>query len=97
FSRDGVQTCALPISAGTKMVVSGASTWGSIGGGNMEITAVERARGMLAQRAEGPEVVEFGLTEHASTEHGRQCCGGQVRVLLEQIGRASCRESGWRA
>ena len=75
-----------PRAAGTKMVVSGASTWGSIGGGNMEITAVERARGMLAQRAEGPEVVEFGLTEHASTEHGRQCCGGQVRVLLEPIG-----------
>lgn len=75
-----------PRDAGTKMVVSGATTWGSIGGGNMEITAVERSRALLAEQAREPEVMEFGLTDHTTTEHGRQCCGGQVRVLLEPIG-----------
>lgn len=75
-----------PRDAGTKMVVSGTASWGSIGGGNMEISAVERARALLTERPDAPEVLEFGLTEHSSNEHGRQCCGGQVRVLLEPIG-----------
>lgn len=75
-----------PRDAGTKMVVSGSGSWGSIGGGNLEITAVERARALLASGARAPETLDLGLTEHATTEHGRQCCGGQVRVLLEPIG-----------
>lgn len=75
-----------PRESGTKMVVSGTASWGSIGGGNMEITAVERARALLRERADAPEMMDVGLTEHVSTEHGRQCCGGQVRLLLEPIG-----------
>lgn len=75
-----------PRDPGAKMVVSAAASWGSIGGGNMEISAVERARTMLADGAREPEMMEFGLTEHAPTEHGRQCCGGQVRVLVEPVG-----------
>lgn len=75
-----------PREPGTKMVVSAAGTWGSIGGGNMEISAVQRARAMLATGERAPELMEFGLTEHAATEHGRQCCGGQVRLLLEPTG-----------
>ena len=33
-----------PREAGAKMVVSAAATWGSIGGGNLEETAIARAR-----------------------------------------------------
>lgn len=75
-----------PREAGAKMVVAADSSWGSIGGGNMEISSVQRARTMLAGGESAPAVMEFGLTEHASSEHGRQCCGGQVRVLVEPIG-----------
>lgn len=75
-----------PRDPGAKMVVAAGQTWGSIGGGNMEISAVARARAMLAAGAHAPETLEFGLTEHAPTEHGRQCCGGQVRLLVEPIG-----------
>lgn len=74
-----------PRDAGAKMVVSAERTWGSIGGGNMEISAVERARALVAQTSSTPEVMEFGLTEHAPGEHGRQCCGGHVRVLIEPV------------
>lgn len=75
-----------PRDAGAKMVVAGGGTWGSIGGGNMEISAVARARTMLTAGERVPETLAFGLTEHASNEHGRQCCGGQVRLLIEPIG-----------
>ena len=33
-----------PRDAGAKMVVAAARTWGSVGGGNLEETAVSRAR-----------------------------------------------------
>ncbi|WP_255769118.1 xanthine dehydrogenase accessory protein XdhC [Pseudarthrobacter sulfonivorans] len=72
-----------PREAGAKMVVGADATWGSIGGGNLEATVVDRARDMMARGITAPENCEFALNEHASTEHGRQCCGGKVRVLLE--------------
>lgn len=75
-----------PRDAGTKMVVSATRTWGSVGGGNMEISAITRARTMLTAGTGAPELIEFGLTEHAPAEHGRQCCGGQVRLLIETVG-----------
>lgn len=74
-----------PRDPGTKMVVSETASWGSIGGGNLEITSVERARAMMVAGESAPQTLEFGLTEHASSEHGRQCCGGQVRVLVEPM------------
>jgi xanthine dehydrogenase accessory factor len=72
-----------PREAGAKMVVGAESIWGSIGGGNLEATVVDRARDMMARGLTSPETTEFALNEHAATEHGRQCCGGKVRVLLE--------------
>ena len=52
-----------PRRAGAKMVVSATGAWGSIGGGNVEALATERA----------------------PSEHGAQCCGGKVTVLLEPL------------
>ena len=72
-----------PREAGAKMVVGAVSTWGSIGGGNLEATVVDQARDMMAQGISVPRNAEFPLNEHATTQHGRQCCGGKVRVLLE--------------
>lgn len=74
-----------PRDPGAKMVVSATALWGSVGGGNLEATAVQRARSMLAEGTTAPEFAEFGLSEHVPTEHGRQCCGGQVQLLLEPV------------
>jgi xanthine dehydrogenase accessory factor len=74
-----------PRDAGTKMVVGTARIWGSVGGGNLEASAIVRARAMIAGDDREPEVHEFGLNEHAHNDHGRQCCGGVVRVLLEPL------------
>jgi xanthine dehydrogenase accessory factor len=75
-----------PREAGAKMVVSADATWDSIGGGNLEATAVARARRLLD--AEGialPELMSLSLNDKAPVEHGVQCCGGEVTVLLEPL------------
>jgi xanthine dehydrogenase accessory factor len=72
-----------PRDPGAKMVVGLAQTWGSVGGGNLEETAVRRARELIAAGARGAEMLESRLNPHARHEHGRQCCGGEVRLLLE--------------
>lgn len=74
-----------PRDAGAKMVVAADDTWGSIGGGNLEETAVSRARAMLDEQVAIPEQLTLGLTDKARTDHGRQCCGGEVTVLLEPL------------
>ena len=74
-----------PRDAGAKMVVSASGTWGSVGGGNLEETAVGRARAMLASYADAPVQLTVGLSDKARTEHGRQCCGGEVTLLLEPL------------
>ncbi|CAM4354212.1 xanthine dehydrogenase accessory protein XdhC [Deinococcus marmoris] len=74
-----------PREAGAKMVVSLDSSWDSVGGGNLEATAVERARAMLKVSANTPELLTLRLTDKASNEHGRQCCGGEVTLLLEPL------------
>jgi xanthine dehydrogenase accessory factor len=74
-----------PREAGAKMVVSRDRTWGSVGGGNLEASAVARARELIESGATAPEMRETQLNAHARTEHGRQCCGGVVRLLLEPL------------
>ena len=43
-----------PREAGAKMVVAADATWGSIGGGNLEATAVGRARVLLGSPTTAP-------------------------------------------
>ena len=74
-----------PRDAGTKMVVGADHTWGSVGGGNLEEVAVIRARELIRDGSVLPEFQESQLSEHAPNRHGRQCCGGVVRLLLEPI------------
>jgi len=74
-----------PREAGAKMVVSAGSTWGSIGGGNLEAMAVDRARGLLSERAARPVTFVANLSDKAPPEYGVQCCGGEVTVLLEPL------------
>jgi xanthine dehydrogenase accessory factor len=72
-----------PREPGAKLVVGLERTWGSVGGGNLEETAVRRARELIATGARDAEMLTSRLSPHAHPEHGRQCCGGEVRLLLE--------------
>jgi xanthine dehydrogenase accessory factor len=74
-----------PREAGAKMVVSATVTWGSVGGGNLEEEAVRRARALLASGAVAPESFTANLSDKAPFQHGVQCCGGEVTVLLEPL------------
>jgi xanthine dehydrogenase accessory factor len=73
-----------PRDAGAKMVVSADATWGTVGGGNLEETAIARSRAML-DGTEAPETMTVSLSDKARTDHGRQCCGGEVTLLLEPL------------
>lgn len=75
-----------PRDAGAKLVVTAGATWGTVGGGNLEETAIARARELLAGGlVDGPETLTVSLSDKARTEHGRQCCGGEVSLLLEPL------------
>lgn len=74
-----------PRDAGAKMVVGGDHVWGSVGGGNLEESAVRRAREMIDSGATAPEPLESRLNEHEKNQHGKQCCGGVVELLLEPL------------
>ena len=74
-----------PREAGARMVVAAEQQWGTIGGGALEATAVDRARAMLAAGATRPQSLTVPLSPHARGEHGAQCCGGEVVVALEPL------------
>jgi xanthine dehydrogenase accessory factor len=74
-----------PRAAGAKMVVGPAAVHGTIGGGNLEATAIERARELIAGAANAPEQLVVDLNEHVRSRHGKQCCGGEVTLLLEPL------------
>lgn len=74
-----------PREAGAKMVVAMGATWGTIGGGNLEATAVTRARAMIDESVAVPEQISLSLNDKAPAQHGQQCCGGEVQVLLEPL------------
>lgn len=74
-----------PRTAGAKMVVAAERIWATIGGGNLECVAVERARALLAEGGRGLETVALELSDKAPLHYGVQCCGGAVTVLLEPL------------
>ncbi|MEJ8640982.1 xanthine dehydrogenase accessory protein XdhC [Streptomyces sp. MS1.HAVA.3] len=80
-----------PRRAGAKLVVGRTETWGSIGGGNIEAVAIDRARELIGaahavpESEPEPELMEFALNDKVTSRHGVQCCGGAVTVLLEPL------------
>jgi len=74
-----------PRAAGAKMVVGAEQTWGTVGGGNLEAVAVERARALIGTGPSEPELLTVALSDKAPYQHGVQCCGGEVTILLEPL------------
>jgi xanthine dehydrogenase accessory factor len=74
-----------PRETGAKMVVGERHCWGTIGGGNLEQTALVRARAMIASGVAEPETSVTSLSDRAPAQHGIQCCGGEVTLLFEPL------------
>src|SRR5689334_14966928 len=74
-----------PRDAGAKLVVGQSQTWGSIGGGNVEAVAIDRARELIAASKPEPDLIDFALNDKVVNRHGVQCCGGTVSILLEPL------------
>ncbi|WP_166827010.1 xanthine dehydrogenase accessory protein XdhC [Brevibacterium limosum] len=74
-----------PREAGAKMIATADDLFGTIGGGNLEMTALTRARELLAERQQAPEMLTLRLNDKAPAKYGRQCCGGEVTMLFEPL------------
>ena len=73
-----------PRGAGSKMLVTAGEVYGSVGGGNLEQTAVEGARALLKAHTKTPDLLTVTLNPQGG-DHGVQCCGGEVTLLLEPV------------
>ena len=86
-ARDGRRGArARPRKAGAKMVVSATGAWGSIGGGDLEAVAIERARAMLAEPGASPSCSPSSSRIELPTSTGRsaaeassRCCSSRCR------------------
>ena len=68
-----------PREAGARMIVAqGRLAWGTIGGGNLEKLAIERASEALRVGGAQAQAFDVPLAESAG-----QCCGGKVALFLE--------------
>ena len=73
-----------PRGAGSKMLVSEREVYGSVGGGNLEQTAIEASRTHLSKKTKTPELLTVALNPKGG-DYGVQCCGGEVTLLLEPV------------
>lgn len=69
-----------PREAGAKMLVRANDIVGSVGGGQLELLAIDCARQLLGTGARRPSLIRHSLGPDLG-----QCCGGAVRLLLEPI------------
>ncbi len=77
-----------PREAGAKMLVTAEGIAGSIGGGHLELKAIDEARALLeGEVPANPFVRDFALGPALG-----QCCGGFTSVLFEPLGAS---DQGW--
>ena len=69
-----------PRESGAKMLVRERDIVGSVGGGQLELLAIDEARRMMADGAKRPDLMRYSLGPDLG-----QCCGGAVRLLLEPL------------
>jgi xanthine dehydrogenase accessory factor len=70
-----------PREAGVRMIVGPDSVVGTIGGGNLELTAIDQARKLMGQGSRRVLQQDYPLGLLLA-----QCCGGRVRLLFERLG-----------
>lgn len=71
---------SVPRSSGSKMVISSHAQFDTLGGGNLELQVINRARQLLADKKRSSAIERFSLAADLG-----QCCGGAVQVLLETM------------
>lgn len=69
-----------PREAGTRMLVGATQCAGTIGGGHLELKAIERARRMLATGDDVPQSAHCPLGPALG-----QCCGGAVTLAFSRL------------
>jgi xanthine dehydrogenase accessory factor len=69
-----------PRDCGTKMVVSKARSYGTIGGGHLEYKAIDRANQLLEQSDSCQKIEHFPLGAKLG-----QCCGGNATLMFESF------------
>lgn len=68
-----------PRESGARMIVAGGElVWGTIGGGRLELQALEHASELLRGGRAVSETVAYPLSEKVG-----QCCGGEVTLFFE--------------
>ena len=74
-----------PRESGSRMIVTEREIRGSIGGGNLEFEAIEKARALLARLDRASQECKlYGLGPALN-----QCCGGAVALHFEVVGQGS--------
>jgi xanthine dehydrogenase accessory factor len=73
-----------PREAGTRMLVGAARCEGTIGGGHLELKAIERARRLLASGESAPQSAHYPLGPALG-----QCCGGAVTLGFSPLDAAA--------
>lgn len=74
---------SVPRESGTRMLVHLDEVLGTVGGGHLELKAIEAARAMLAGIAEAPRRLHLPLGPALG-----QCCGGSVTLCLAPLAEA---------
>src|SRR6478736_4531080 len=69
-----------PRETGAFMLVGPDWLWGTVGGGNMEFAAIEKARAMLSQPAADEILLDITLGPDSG-----QCCGGRVKLRIAEF------------
>ncbi len=74
-----------PRDVGARMLVSRSGIHGTIGGGQLEYMAIDKARQLLANGRSGTDGVTARLDIGLGPEIG-QCCGGRVGIAVSLVG-----------
>ncbi|MCC3304464.1 xanthine dehydrogenase accessory protein XdhC [Sneathiella sp. HT1-7] len=69
-----------PRDTGANMLITTTRCIGTIGGGRLEYTAIEKARDLLSNETKSSEIHELPLGPELA-----QCCGGYVELLLYKL------------
>ena len=69
-----------PRETGARMLITAQNTCGTIGGGQLEYKAIQKARDILKSKSKAPEIMSLPLGPELA-----QCCGGSVDLLLAPL------------